>query len=324
MTAVLECMVERKLAAASVTTQCVTAFSKYLACAGGIALRERQTALNVIGALLAERAIQKIVTSPLAPFPLLEWAEKWHIHCSFLPLARESALPPSLHTDTAAALFLSTTLGLLPNGEKLTAAYPIIIADIGEGLGGTYNNVPIGNVGHYLMVSLEAHNIITAGGGIMLLARGPAELSALKRLASALPHDSFLSDLNAALALTQLRRIDDFVRRRRIIYNRYRRALPNKQWSFNAPRGALVVPTAFPILVPGPPQEVINYAAKYGVEIQLAHQESILARYPSLLQEQPGLGDAHAIVLHTILAPLYPTLSNQEVETVERVIRTLP
>lgn len=323
MTAVLECMIHEQLTAGAITQQLIAECAQHLNCAGGLALRDWHTTLNLLFALMSDRSISTLLASPLSPFSLAEVAADRQVAYIPLPLSEKNAVPvASASSHSPHALFLSTPLGFLADVEALSAGSTIVIEDIGEGLGGTYRDRPAGSFGHYVLVTLEAENIVTAGGGTLLLGRSKHELAILNRLSRSLPAESYLSDLNAALGMAQLKRIEDFVRRRRAIYQKYRRALQAPHSTFTIARDCFIAPTAFPIIVSGPPHEAIRYAASHGVEMQLAYRNSVLFHNSSELPEPHKR--ALAVFRRTIIAPLYPTLNPQEIKTVEQVIRTLP
>ena len=320
MMAVLECMVNEQLTVGALTRECVQAFSGYVGCVGGVALRDVRTALDVLFSILSAQAVHTMAVTPFSSFVVMERAREHNIECSLLPLSEETGLPLA-PAPSGQALFVSSPLGLLPDTASLKGEHTVLIEEVGEGLGGSCGGRSAGSNGEYVVVSLEARNILTAGGGVLLLGRTKRELLKIESAVAQLSTDSLLSDMNAALSLTQLRRLKEFVARRRTLYLRFRRALPEHVGGLREPRATTYAPMAFPMVVHTPRTEVIKYALRHGVEVHSAFGASILARYS---ESEGNTAAARALMHHTILAPLYPALTARAVETIEKVIRTLP
>lgn len=113
-----------------------------------------------------------------------------------------------------------------------------VIEDATEALGSLHRGEPCGTIGDFGCFSFNGNKVITAGGGGMVVARDPARLSHIRHLSlqSRVPgtaeylHDEVgfnyvLSNLQAAVGLAQLERLDEFVARRREIAARYASAL---------------------------------------------------------------------------------------------------
>lgn len=109
-----------------------------------------------------------------------------------------------------------------------------IIEDATEALGSRYHGKLCGTLGDVGCFSFNGNKVITAGGGGMILARDPDRLAHLRHLSmqSRVPgspeylHDEVgfnygISNLQAAVGLAQLERLDEFIARRREIAARY-------------------------------------------------------------------------------------------------------
>jgi perosamine synthetase len=115
-----------------------------------------------------------------------------------------------------------------------------VIEDATEALGSRYGDRLCGTLSAFGCFSFNGNKVITAGGGGMILARDPDQLAHVRHLTlqSRVPgtseylHDEVgfnytLSNLQAAVGLAQLERLDEFVGRRREIARRYARDLGN-------------------------------------------------------------------------------------------------
>jgi perosamine synthetase len=109
-----------------------------------------------------------------------------------------------------------------------------VIEDATEALGSTYRDAPCGTLADVGCFSFNGNKVITSGGGGMVLAREPARLDHMRHLTvqARIPgtreylHDEVgfnygLSNLQAAVGLAQLERLDAMVEARRALGARY-------------------------------------------------------------------------------------------------------
>jgi perosamine synthetase len=113
-----------------------------------------------------------------------------------------------------------------------------VIEDATEALGSRYRGRLCGTLGDFGCFSFNGNKVITTGGGGMVLARDPAALDHVRHLSlqARVPgsreylHDEIgfnytLSNLQAAVGLAQLERLDELVARKRALAVRYRERL---------------------------------------------------------------------------------------------------
>jgi perosamine synthetase len=109
-----------------------------------------------------------------------------------------------------------------------------IVEDATEALGSRYRGTLCGTLGDFGCFSFNGNKVITTGGGGMVLARDGRALRHIRHLSlqARVPgsreylHDEVgfnyaLSNLQAAVGLAQLERLDELVRRRRALASRY-------------------------------------------------------------------------------------------------------
>lgn len=114
-----------------------------------------------------------------------------------------------------------------------------VIEDAAESLGATYHGRQAGSFGQTGCFSFNGNKVITCGGGGMVVTDDEALASRAKHLTTQakLPgaeyrHDDVgynyrLTNVQAALGLAQLEQLDEFLAHKRLIANRYDRALAN-------------------------------------------------------------------------------------------------
>jgi perosamine synthetase len=112
-----------------------------------------------------------------------------------------------------------------------------LVEDAAESLGALYRGRPVGSLGDAACLSFNGSKIITTGGGGMVVTRSVHLAGRARHLATQARTDPLeyvhdevgfnyrLPNLNAALGLGQLERLDEFIRKKREIAAAYRAAL---------------------------------------------------------------------------------------------------
>ncbi|HRV05219.1 MAG TPA: LegC family aminotransferase [Candidatus Ratteibacteria bacterium] len=113
-----------------------------------------------------------------------------------------------------------------------------IIEDAAEALGSLYKNKHVGNFSKMAILSFNGNKIITTGGGGAVLTNNEDLAKKVKHLTTTAkkPHPwEYVHDmvgynyrmpaLNASLGLAQIRKLDEFVEKKRILAERYKESL---------------------------------------------------------------------------------------------------
>jgi dTDP-4-amino-4,6-dideoxygalactose transaminase len=168
------------------------------------------------------------------------------------------------------------------------------------------------------MLSFEATKILAAGEGGLLLADDKGLLERVRRLRDA-PYDFAWpapgfrpTEIQAAVALAQWRRLDAFLRRRREIASFYLDRL-------EAAPGMRTSDTYhFRFLVPTPePSAFMSRAAEHGVTARRPVAPACLHRVFGVSGSFPVSEDAFAGM---VSLPIYPALSDEEAEQVATAV----
>lgn len=131
-----------------------------------------------------------------------------------------------------------------------------------------------------------------------------------------------LSDLHAALGTSQWSRIEKFLKKREEILEIYKASLlKSRHKGFVVDEDNKYIPISFPLLLSTGGKETFDYAKKKKVPCNNAFQDSIIMRYPSGTE---NLNGAKQLSLRCVLFPLYPSLSNAEVDLISKVLASLP
>ena len=197
MDAVLTCMVDEKIGPGELNARLIQTVKEFTKCDGAVALRSPAIALKyALQALDLEKG-GKIMISALAP--------AWQYHTveslGYEPLVLDVEEATGLVTaeivskgmqEGGKLLILHETEGILPDFEGIMALGIPVIEDISQSAGAsvpvlTSEGVPTeqrklaGSFGIYTIMGLEERDVLTAGGGAVLMAPGRREWIVLKK-----------------------------------------------------------------------------------------------------------------------------------------------
>lgn len=202
-----------------------------------------------------------------------------------------------------------------------------VIEDCAMAHGATLAGRPAGSFGDLAVFSFYATKMVTGGEGGVVVTDSPATLAVLedyreydKKMDDKIRYNYKLSDLDAALAVSQLKRLPDFITRRQVLAAQYTAGF-----------------AGLPLSLPTVPADRHHTFYRYVVRAQSAELANQLRDF---LKSQ-GVGCGYGVVggLHRVLKspgqfphterwldravslPIYPNLSDQEVATVINLIK---
>ena len=345
MDAVLSCLVEDSLGPASAAQEFQEKLSAHLGLSATLTLREPRRGVELLFRTLDVNEDTRLVLSPLLPRVYWDVARSRGVMPELVDVRQDATLRIDEVASRAPDIcIVDAPLGHAPDMTSATELSGAVVEDVSSGLGLCIEEKQFGSFGSYTMLFLEPEHLITAGGGIAVSSRGRREKQALNSHAQELPRASRMTDVNSALGLTQLRSLQPFLDRRRRIADHYatmvarshHATVPHSQFGSS-------VPFVFPVVVDSNVKEAIDYAKKKRVELAYAFGESILgtllAERSSGSEQRDGdsngertpshvdpdtLPTAERLVRRCLAAPLYPMLTSEQIETVGRVLATLP
>ena len=192
-----------------------------------------------------------------------------------------------------------------------------VIEDCAQALGARVGGRAAGSRGRLAVCSFYATKMMATGEGGMVL--GGDDLVA--RVRDARDYDerdnlvpranAKLTDMQAALGRSQLRRLDAFIARRRAIAGEYRLRLAGARCRTPAEAGAAHVYHRFVVQIDGPVPAVLT----------ALHERGVTARRPVFRPLHRALGltgypEAERLWSTCVSVPCYPALTDEEVETV--------
>ena len=219
------------------------------------------------------------------------------------------------------AVIVPHLFGLPADLDAILAIGVPVIEDCAHAIGARYNNRPVGGLASVSIYSFYATKMLTTGEGGMVVGRDTGMEARVRALrdydcpdGSRLRFNYKLTEMQAAIGLVQLRKLPDFLARRRALANTYRQAWkdlpvgqpvekPDRLNSYY--RYTLRLPTV------GSLPALIEQFEQAGVACRRPVTRPIHQFYGSF--SCPGADD---IFDRTLSVPLYPSLSESESEIV--------
>ena len=341
MDAVLTCMVDEKIGPGEMNARFIQSVKEFFKCDGAVAVRSPSIALKyAMKALGAERGTV-VMISALAP--------SWQI----LALEDFGYTPLVLDVDEVTALvtadivsegikkggrilLLHETNGIMPDMDAIASLGIPVIEDISQSVGsvipspkGTERTpaeaarARAGLYGVFAILSLEERDVVTAGGGAVVMAGSRRDWIPLKKYTDEAPLTDLLPDLNASLAWVELREFNKNEEKRREIFAIFQRACMSGRHKMLVRDfdGASTI-CSFPLVLSSAYKDVKQYTDRKGIEITRAFEHSVIALRDEELS--PSCIRAKSLSLRCVLFPLYPRLTHAETTQIVKVLGTLP
>ena len=220
MDAVLTCMVDEKIGPGELNAKLITQIKEFIKCDGAVALRSPAIALKYALMSMGLEANSKVMVSALAP----AWQYQSLVSMGFEPLVLDVDEVNGLVNEQiinegikqgGKVLLLHETEGILPNLDKIVKLGVPIIEDVSQSAGSSFSMTGeddsaqqqkmAGTFGVYSILGLEERDVITAGGGAVLISPGRREWIVLKKYVEEAPLTDLLPHINAALAWVQVK-----------------------------------------------------------------------------------------------------------------------
>jgi len=203
--------------------------------------------------------------------------------------------------------------------ELLDLGIPII-EDCAHSLGAEYKKRRVGSFGRLSVCSFYATKIMTTGEGGMVLTDDREIYEKIveireydKKPLSDVTYNCKMTDIQAALGLSQLKKLQYFIKRRRDIASLYSERF--SQYDITIPRTYLHKKPVFYryVIMVDKMEHIQKRAKKKGVMCEKPVWEPLHKGFPSI--RCPNSDYVHS---HALSIPLYPSLTNEQVEYVMR------
>ncbi len=349
MEAVLTCMVDEKIGPGDMNVKLIQTIKDVTGCDGAVALRSPSLALEYALKALDLPKDSLILLSALAPAWQIVTVEKNGYKPYVLDVSEENGLVTLNAVEEGVKaggrlIILTESMGVLPDIQKIISFGIPVIEDISQS---AFSYFPkemsetetqetsveenaaeekgkrAGMYGVFSILGMEETDIITSGGGAVLIAPGRREWIVLKRIMeTALPTD-IMPDMNAALANVEIKEFSRNEESRRELYSLFSRAISSgrhKTYVRANDEGSTIY--SFPVVLNSGFRDVKAFAQKKGIEIRQAYENSIIALRQEELSSKCIC--ANSLLLRCALFPLYPRLGKKEAEQIIRVLASLP
>ena len=222
------------------------------------------------------------------------------------------------------AVIVPHMFGLPADIENVKSHGVPVIEDCAQTLGVTVRGAPVGGTGKLAICSFYATKLLTAGEGGMVLGRDESLVGRVRALRQYDEQDALdpafnykMTDMQAALGLCQVARLEDFLARRRTIAARYHEAVREAgltpPW---VPAGLEHGYFRYVVRLPKPVDPALDRASTLGIGCRRPVFRPI-HRYLDL----SGFPETDAAWERALSIPLYPALTDAEVD---RIAGALP
>lgn len=356
MDAVLTCMVDEKIGPGELNTRFIQQIKEFFGCDGAVALRTPASALKYALRAMDLPAGESILISALAP--------AWHYQAvedlGYKPIVLDVDDSNGLVTkeivhkgilEGGRLLLLHESMGIMPEIEEIIQLGIPVIEDVSKSAGtvlpafdengNSTTGRKAGSFGIFSILTLEEHDVITAGGGAVLMAPKRREWIVLKKYTDEVARTELLPDINCALGWVQLKEFKHNEITRKKIFGLFKKTcMAGKHKMFV--RNSFVSNTenpvenndseenidftstmcCFPLVLTSSLKDVKQYAAKKDIEVLPAYEDSVIALKQEELSEK--CIKAKSLFLRCALFPLYPRLTHSQVAKIVKVLNTLP
>ncbi len=327
MDAVLSCMVSEKIGPGETNSRLLRQVKEFLGVDGAFAVRSPAIALKYACLALDLPPQSGIMLSALAPFWQYQTIESLGYKPIVLDVAEQTALVTLEQVEDGIKnggrlLLLNETFGLIPDIDSYAALGIPIIEDISQSVGGIYNEKRVGTLGVFSILGLEANDLVTAGGGAVLLAPLRRNASVLRKLAEEAPKTDILPDINCALGFIQLKELVRNETIRREMFDTFVRSVLQSGHRALSQQGDFATTSiySFPVVLKSGFKEVQSYANRKDIEVLQAFENSIAEK----LYDTLDCKIAKSLLLRCAQFPLYPRLGKSQVEKLAKVLAALP
>ncbi|MCU0846582.1 MAG: aminotransferase class I/II-fold pyridoxal phosphate-dependent enzyme [Spirochaetes bacterium] len=202
--------------------------------------------------------------------------------------------------------------------EALAEAGIPVIEDISHAIGTEINDVPAGGEAAFTVASFSSSMIITTGNGGMVLTNNSRNYSSMKENRGGDDGhpglDCGMTDFQAAMGISQISKLQNFLARRREIAKIYHEALRITPHKSIVPFSDRFAYQSFPILFDASNEKVEKYWRKCGIEIYQPVRG--LHNFLGLKREDFPISGRLSKKLYSL--PIYPTLTKKDIEGIAK------
>lgn len=218
------------------------------------------------------------------------------------------------------AIIVGHTGGTELNGDDFESVKVPILEDISHCLGIEAQDGHTGYFGQIVICSFSPNDMITTGNGAALLTNNTRYFSQMKEQRfseTKLNFEYTMTDFQAAMGLSQLSRLQDFIRRRREIAKSYHERARLTQHKVLFPFNESHIYQSFPVMFDAKADEIKKFFKKNGIELYSPVDVPLHIIAGEKPMDYPN-SDRMSKKMYSL--PIYPTLSKNEIEKIGRTL----
>jgi perosamine synthetase len=301
--------------------------SSFLGRRGGVAASSGTSALHLALLALGVGPGDEVLVPSYTCVALLHAVEYVRATPQFVDIDRDgynlSPLEAQRHlTSRTRAIIVPHMFGMPVDLEPLASLGVPLIEDCAQALGATYRGSPVGSVGIISVASFYATKVMTTGEGGMLFSDSDLILRHARdlrdydgRTTHEVRFNYKMTDMQAALGLSQLRRLPGFLVRRQALASQYATRFRH-------------LPMRLPVVKPSRTHIFYRYVVGVDDADQLARRlnaRGVQCKAPVCqplhrYSEQGGFPETENAARTALSIPIYPSLTDHEVE---KIVETL-
>lgn len=222
-------------------------------------------------------------------------------------------------TSQTAAIIVTHIFGIPADTHGFLPFNFPVIEDACQAFGAQTGGRPAGVIGRIGFFSFHATKCLTTGEGGMAVTQDASLASRLRQLAGE-ARTAPMTDLQAALGLSQLRRYADFMQQRKQLARRYYAELRDCPVDLSHPIADSSIFFRFPVRVSGPFEACRERFLERGIHVRRG-VDMLLHRLAGASPDEFPM--AEQLFASTVSIPLYPALQECEVEAILSACRDL-
>ncbi len=222
-------------------------------------------------------------------------------------------------TKKTKAIIITHTFGFPAEMDQIIKLGVPIIEDCAHAIGSLYKGRPTGSIGTISVFSFYATKMLATGEGGMVCTNDRELADTISDLNNPSSRNTYrirynykMSDLTAGLALNQLKKLDSFVKRRKLIAEQYKKSFSSQPVEFQRALPG-TVPNFYRFVIRTPVAEkIIRFTQNEGIICDMPIFKA-LHHYNKYLNENNDLVGTDLLWKENVSIPIYPSLTNNEI-----------
>ncbi len=325
MDAVLQTMVDEKIGPGEKKKAYIKSFCSYFSLKGGVALRSYIDAVVIALKALGLEAGDSVAISVFTPLIYLDAFKRIGVKPYITDIDSDLMIDTEKVKEGldkgVKAIVLFLPLGNIMNdGERIKELGLPVIEDVTQSVGATLKGEKCGKTGNIVIASSEEDALVSTAGGAILMSNNDEIIGKMEKEIN--PYIE-LPDMNASLGIVQLEKLGQIIERRSSIYKVYMDEARRKNKVKVVGMSDIDYQTngyGFSCITQDRPVDVMEMVKKYQVSVRKTFSKSVGSRYEECYDKYPT---AFPYLTRAVSFPLYPFLSNLEIQTIQKAIGIL-